>query len=348
MKKPVLIVIIMVAVLVIGGGAYWLGTRSSTNTNTTNQTAANANTAVNANISAPKVTYAANTDKTLYGFDMVKEWTNVAPEEVQKSITAEQRNGYEVVYFSTNSDSAVLSVSEKKADGKLSAAAIVAGDRSQLATNPNAKMTNERVNQSDAQTEIHVTSGTNQFTVFSRYLITFSTDTETRWTLMEVTVPTSRTDQYREIVAHLLDSLQLAGSSANTNASQADTEGAFAATGEKVNDLLYRENFSTIELGTHRKNDPPQTASYGISRINYSGEDLAYHLVTTDGFPAEGSLTLKVYDYAAGNMFAGEQKLDIKRGSNGLCCFSPPGQGRYQYLFYYGTDLVKVLDLTSE
>ncbi len=341
MKKPVVITIIILAVLAIAGGAYWLGTRSNTNANVTNQPASNAN------VSAPNVIYETNSSNSLYVFDMVKEWTSVTPEEVQKSIPEEQRHGYSIMYFSTNPDSVVLSVSEKGVvDSKMSMAEIVADDKARADKNPNADMTNESVNQSDARTEIHVTSGANQYTVFSRYLIFFAGDNRTSWALMEVTVPTSRVTQYKSIVTHLLDSLQIAGSGTNTNRTSANA--GFSASGEKVNDRIYSDNFASIELGTHKKNDPPQTASYGISRLDDSSEDLAYSITTTNAFPSEGSLTLKVYDYAAGKIFGGEQKLDAKRGSNGLCCFSPPGKGRYQYLFYYGNNLVKTLELISE
>ncbi|RJO58898.1 hypothetical protein C4546_04845 [Candidatus Parcubacteria bacterium] len=347
MKKNLIIIICVIAALAIGGVAYWLGTRSGAENKNINQASGNANAAALANSPTPNLTYEtyANHDP-LYTFVVVKEWTSIAPAEVQKSLTEEQRNGYEIKYYASNPDSVVLAVSEKRSTTLTSMSAIVANDKTKSQANKNITLVDERVNQADARTEMLVTSSANTFSVYSRYLVINSTGTETRWALMEVTVPASRTSQYASVVTRLLDSLQIAGASVNTN--QASAVEGFSVGGEKVNDPVYKEKFTSIQLGKLTKNSSPQSAAYGISKMDYSEEDLAYQINTTDAFPVQTQMTIKAYDYAAGKIFAGEQKLDVKRGSNGFCCFSPPGQGRYQYLFYLGTDLVKTIELTSE
>ncbi|MFA5134412.1 MAG: hypothetical protein WC505_01335 [Patescibacteria group bacterium] len=354
MKKTVAIIVVVIMMLAVAGGAYWFGTRSETDDKNTNVAVTNANhanlntnTAALTNASAPNVTYETYSNHgTLYTFDVVSEWTSIAPAEVQKSITEEQRHGYEIVYFSSNPDSVVLAVSEKASATLATMPAITADDKSVAQANPNVTIVDERVNQADAQTEMTVRSGDSTYTVYSRYLIISAAGSETRWALMEVTVPSSRAAQYGAAAAHLLDSLQIAGSNANTG--QAGDAGGFSAAGEKINELAYRQNFSAIDLCSLKKDASPETARAGIASLDYETEQLSYRVVTTNAITEQTTLTLKTYDYAAGQVFAGEQQLDVMPGTNSLCCFSAPGTGRYQYLFYYGTDLVKALELSSE
>jgi hypothetical protein len=181
----------------------------------------NAKAAIDAD--APVLTYEAfaNHDP-LYTFDVVKEWTSIAPAEVQKSVTMEQLHGYGIVYYSSSADSVALSVSEKSSASLTTMSAIIADDKSVAKANPNVTMTDERINQTDARTEMTVTSGSAAYTVYSRYLIVSAVGNNARWALMEVTVPTNRIAQYANVVARLLDSLQIAGATANTNQASVD------------------------------------------------------------------------------------------------------------------------------
>lgn len=154
------------------------------------------------------VTYETYMDHgPLYVFDIVKEWTAIAPEEIQKSITEEQRHGYGIVFFASNPDAVTMSVSEKTSSDLHTLAAIVADDKAQSSSNQNVTWVDERMEEGGARTELTTTSGTTAYTVFSRYLVVSSSPAETRWAMMELAVPTSRTVQYGTIISHLLDSL---------------------------------------------------------------------------------------------------------------------------------------------
>lgn len=212
MKKTIIIVLIIIAVLAIGGIAYWLGTHTSTNTNQsqTNQTQENKNVAAVTNTPAPNATYETYTSHgPLYTFDTIKEWTSIAAAEIQKSIPEEQRHGYNIVYFSSNTDTVTLAVSEKKSAELSTLQGIIADDRSITAKNPNITVTDERISQSDARIEMKIVSGTNEFIVYSRYLIISTANGETSWALMEISVPGSHASQYQQIISHLLDSFKL-------------------------------------------------------------------------------------------------------------------------------------------
>jgi len=90
MKKPITILLIVIAVLAIAAGAYWFGSRSAENKQSVSQTNANLNSNANTNINLakPNVAYEPfSGDLSNYSFDIVKEWIKVAPEEIQKSIT---------------------------------------------------------------------------------------------------------------------------------------------------------------------------------------------------------------------------------------------------------------------
>jgi len=339
------LLIIIVVIVIVGAGVGIFSVTQNKNDNAGNSPLTN--TASQINAPAPEVTYEAFSGSVSgYNFDIIAEWTSIAPAEIQKSITEEQRHGYEIVYFSSSTDMVSLAVSEKKSVELSDLEEIVADDRSVSANNQDVTIMNERLGQTDARTELKITAGANEFIVTSRYLLLPPTAAnETRWTLMEITVPTNRTNQYRDIVTHLLDSLMLTSSENGADTAAAND---FAATGEKINGLLFSQNFSTIELGTLPKNASVASASYNISKMNYSNEELAYHFITTDSAAAESQMTLKVYDYTAGKLFEGSQELAVKRGDNNFCCFSPPGQGQYQYMFYLGADLIKTLKLTSE
>jgi hypothetical protein len=342
-NKILLIIAVVVIIVGVGVGIYLATQNKNANSNTSTAS----NTTNQVNTPAPQVTYEPfEGSESGYSFDVIAEWTSIAPAEIQKSITEEQRHGYEIVYFSSSTDMVSLAVSEKKSEELSDLEEIVADDRSVSANNQDVTIMNERLGQTDARTELKITAGANEFVVTSRYLLLPPTAAnETRWTLMEITVPTNRTNQYRDIVTHLLDSLKLTSSENGADTAAAND---FAATGEKINGLLLGQNFSTIELGALPKNASVASASYNISKMNYSNEELAYHFITTDSAAAESQMTLKVYDYTAGKLFEGSQELTVKRGDNNFCCFSPPGQGQYQYMFYLGADLIKILELTSE
>ncbi len=213
MNKTTLIVVSVIVVAAIAFGAFWLGNRSKNeNTNTVNNSNAPATTANQPTVNA---TYEAFSNTALasgYTFDTVSEWTSVAPEEVQKSITEEQRNGYELVYYSSNPDAVVLAVSEKRTSETVSSlSAVVEAD---LATTRSQQsdltVLDQRAGTSDAQTELRLKTATIDYTIFSRYLaLPPADDGQNRWALMEVSVPTTRTSQYSDIVMHLVDSLQL-------------------------------------------------------------------------------------------------------------------------------------------
>lgn len=364
MKKPLVssiaVIVMAGAALAIlrfgfsGGEDTWLcengqwvkhGSPSAAKPTTGCGTAQNSGALVNAPV--PNVTYAAYAGQgSLYTFDTVQEWTSIAPAEIQKSIPVEQRHGYAIQYFASNADAVTFSVSEKQSAELSTMAAIVADDKSVAQTNQSITWVNQSLGQSDARTELKQITGSTQYTVYSRYFITFSGAAETRWALMEVAVPASRTSQYSSVVSHLLDSLTIAPASTNTNSTAQD--GTFSATGEKVNDPVYRDNFDTIELGVLAKNAAPTTAQYGQSRLNYQTQQLSYHIQSSAAFADNSQMTVKAYDYAAGKLFDGSQSLTVRPGENNSCCYSPPGQGRYQYLFYLGPDLVKTLDVTSE
>jgi hypothetical protein len=177
---------------------------------TTGCGAANSNAIANVNIEAPNVTYSAFSGQgLLYTFDTVKEWTSIAPEEVIKSITEEQRHGYQIIYSSSNPNAVVLSVSEKRSTDLSTMNEIVADDKAVAGANNPATWIDETIGQSDARTVARQTSGTTDYTIYSRYLITYSGAGDTRWAMMEVAVPSSRVDQYGTVVDHLLDSLSL-------------------------------------------------------------------------------------------------------------------------------------------
>lgn len=215
MKKPITIVLIVVAVLAVGGIAYWLGTRTNKNINQsqTNLAQENKNTAAITNTPIPSATYETYTSHgPLYTFDTVKEWTSIAAAEIQKSVTEEQRHGYNIVYFSSNPDTVTLAVSEKKSAELTTIQQIIADDKSEAAKNPNITITDERIGQSDARIEMKVQSGTSEFIVYSRYLIISTVNGETSWALMEISVPGSRVNQYKGIISHLQDSLKLTNS----------------------------------------------------------------------------------------------------------------------------------------
>jgi hypothetical protein len=347
MKKTKIIIGSIVVVIVIAAGAYFLGARSKSNVNV--NTGNTSTSLANTNQTPPKVTYEENANSGKpYTFEMVREWTSVAPSEVEKSLTPEQLRGYKLVYYSTNSDVVVFAVSEKKADiNNKSLADIVNEDITYAQDNePGYTIINKQLNTSDAKTEANMKSGNRSYFVYSRYLVLPATaDGKGYWVLIEVSVPTSQAERYRAIANQLLDMVKIASGSLNTNSASSAEE--FSANGEKINDPVFTEKFQTIELGSLLKNSSPATATYGISQIQYATQNVAYHVVTTDKLTDSKKLVIKAYDYAAKKLFDGSQSMDIKPGENSSCCFAPPGQGTYQYLFYLDGSLIKTVELKA-
>ncbi len=264
----------------------------------------NANTSVNSNLPAPNVTYETNTTQSpLYAFDAVKEWTSVAPSEIQKSITEEQRHGYDIVYFASNPDAVTLSVSEKKSADLTSIEAIVADDRSQAQSNSSITWIEQRLGQTDARTELTTVSGTTAYTVYSRYLIVSSAASETRWAIMEVAVPASRTSQYQGVVADLLDSLKLAN--------EASTSGI---------DLSSQFNWSTMNQGPYRDKITYSTSS-DLMNWTPSGKILAEHASVPGAVIKAGTIFVYFVDVSADGVK--EQLGMVKSTDNGQTWSAP-------------------------
>lgn len=233
----------------------------------------------NENLSMPTVTYETNTTQSpLYSFDTVKEWTSIAPAEVQKSITQEQRHGYEIVYFASNTDAVTFSVSEKKSSELKNISAIVADDKSVAQTNQSITWIDQRLGATDARTELKTVSGTTEYTVYTRYLIVSASTNETRWALMEVAVPASRTSQYQGVVADLLDSLKLA--------SEASSNGV---------DLSNQFNWSTMNQGPYRDKITYAT-SPDLLTWTGSGRILAEHASVPGAVIKDGTIFVYFVD----------------------------------------------------
>ena len=267
---------------------------------TTNQ---NVNTSNYTNLPVPNVTYATNTDRSpLYVFDTVDEWTSIAPEEIQKSVTAEQRHGYEIQYFASNTDAVTFSVSEKKSTELMNIAAIVADDRSVSKNNTSVTWLNERLGQNDARTELRQVVGTADYTVYSRYLIVSSAGGETRWALAEIGVPAAKKNQYTGVVAHLLDALMLADGSA----SNVDLSGQF--------------NWSTMNQGPY--NDKVTYAtSINLTNWTASGKILAEHASVPGAVVKDGTIFAYFVDVSQDGLK--EQLGLVKSTDQGLTWSAP-------------------------
>lgn len=115
MNKNILIVIIIVLLVVISVGAYFMTKDKSTNTNT-NSSATNANSQ-NTNVSLLQVNYEIfSNEGELVAFKHPTEWIKIMPEEIMKTSTLEQRNYYNIIHYSSNTEGASLVVSKKSLD----------------------------------------------------------------------------------------------------------------------------------------------------------------------------------------------------------------------------------------
>jgi len=140
--------------------------------------------------------------------------------------------------------------------------------------------------------------------------------------------------------------------STNTNGQNVSTaeKREFSASGEKINNPVYNNNFNSIKIGSipkERETIPgePFTEDYLISSDT---EGIQFQVITTESFPVEGRLTVRAYDKANKSVFSETITLDLRRGANTMCCYPVPGLGEYEAMFYYDNSLVRVLDMTVE
>ena len=211
MKKTSTILLIIIVVLGIAVGAYRCGTRSA-DKKQSDQTDVNLNINANSNInvSKPNVTYEPfSGDLPDYGFDTVKEWIKVAPEEVQKSVTEEQRHGYDIVYYSTNPEGAVYSISEKRIVENWTMSQVVEDDLATVQQSiADAAVTGQRINAADAFVELAIKKEASEYVLYYHYLMLPPANNQYRWAMMEIFLPKGKTTPYQEVVAHLQDSLK--------------------------------------------------------------------------------------------------------------------------------------------
>ncbi|MDD5566756.1 MAG: hypothetical protein PHH01_01030, partial [Patescibacteria group bacterium] len=259
--------------------------------------ATNTNTAANTNLPVPNVTYVPYANQELlFTFDTVDEWTSIAPEEIQKSVTAEQRHGYEIQYFSSNTDAVTFSVSEKKSAELTNIAAIVADDRSVSKDSQSITWVDERLGQSDARTELRQIAGATEYTIYSRYLIVSSAAGETRWALAEIGVPSAKKNQYSGVVAHLLDALQLSDdSSGNADPSK-------------------QLNWSTMDQGPYRDKVTYATGA-NLTDWRVSGKILAEHASVPGAVVKDGTIFVYFVDVSQEGLK--EQLGMVKSTDNG-------------------------------
>jgi len=220
MKKPITILLIVIAVLAIAAGAYWFGSRSAENKQSVSQTNANLNSNANTNINLakPNVAYEPfSGDLSNYSFDIVKEWIKVAPEEIQKSITEEQRHGYDIIYYSTNPDGVVYSISEKRIAENWTMSQVVTDDSaaSQKST-PGIVVTGQKINEADAFVELSIKNETSDYVLYYHYLMLPVINGQYRWAMMEIFLSKEKVAPYQEVITHLQDSLKIGtGTSVN-------------------------------------------------------------------------------------------------------------------------------------
>lgn len=135
----------------------------------------------------------------------------------------------------------------------------------------------------------------------------------------------------------------------NTNAASNTTDSGeekeFSASGEKINDPLYGDNFISIKIGSVAKEAERGAAFVEDDSIDSEKEYIQFQVVTSDSFPEEGSITAKGY-HLENEKFEGESiALSLRRGTNVLCCYPTPQAGKYEVLFYYDNSLVKVVEM---
>jgi hypothetical protein len=206
-------VIIFLSILILAGigfGVYWFAThgRVATVVNITSEQ--NENAAQNANLSAPDVTFVQRIGEgERFVYDTVGEWTVIAPEEVQKSVTEEQRNGYRIIHYATNPDGVALSISMKSSPQPTTMSAIVEGDIAfGIERQPGLSITTREIGEATATLSATFLANSVPYNVSSRYLLLPpSTEAATSWAILEVATPSDRAARYRSILDHLLDSL---------------------------------------------------------------------------------------------------------------------------------------------
>jgi len=208
MKKIVLIIVIVVALVGVGFGAYYLGT-SNKKEEPANTTPTNTQNTTN----VPPATYETFSETGGYvGFDTVSEWTSIAPEEVQKAIPAEQRHGYEVVYYAANPEGIILSVAKKPlVKGTVTLEQNFEDDLT-LAQQQSAsyRLINKKVTDEYAEVEATIPINNTPYTIYGRAVMkSVPEGNQDLYYLLQVSVPSNRSQAYGEVIRHLLDSLTL-------------------------------------------------------------------------------------------------------------------------------------------
>lgn len=208
MKKIMIVVIVAVALIGIGLGVYYLGTLSKEE-KPANTAPTNAQNTAN----VPPATYETFSETGGYvGFDTVSEWTSIAPAEVQKAIPAEQRHGYEVIYYAANPEGVILSVAKKPlAKGAVTLEQNFEDDL-KLAQQQSAsyRLVNKKITNEYAEVEATIPINNTPYIIYGRAVMKSVPEGDQDWYyLLQVSVPSNRSQAYGEVIRHLLDSLTL-------------------------------------------------------------------------------------------------------------------------------------------
>ena len=212
MKKGVLILIIAIILIGLGVGIYFLTQKKETNTNAN----ANINTNSQANLNVQKaqpVNYSAYSgpEKRVV-FNTVTEWTTIAPEEVEKSLTSEMKDIYNIIYYGINPETVILAISQRTFEkGRYTLSEMLDEEvKTGQSSNPDYRI--EKIKQT---TDYITFNGYfNRQTVVwvsvSKATFVSADPANDYYYLMELTMPESLKARYSDIIDDLLNSFQKA------------------------------------------------------------------------------------------------------------------------------------------
>jgi len=213
MKKTILIIVIVLIVIGIGIGIYFLVTQkkeTTTNLNTSTTKEPVTNTIVN-KVTPPNYERFAESGGYI-SFDKIQEWTEISPEQIQKAITEEQRNGYTIVYYSANPAGVVLAVSKKSFESGAKTLTQNFDDDTELAQKQSAsyKIIDKKITDDSARSEAQITIQDKSYTIYSKAMMkNVSGENKDWYYIMEVSVPDNLEESYSDVTNYLFDSMSI-------------------------------------------------------------------------------------------------------------------------------------------
>lgn len=202
-------VIILIIILLAGAGiSLYFFTKKEKEANNTNNTNSVNTASQNINLNLPPVNYQTySNEEELVTFKHPVEWIKIMPEEIMKTSTLEQRNYYNIIHYSSNTEGVSLVVSKKSLDKDINTLNEVVNNDQEFAkkTIPDYEIINQNIYEDDGlYSARYPAQGINYITDSKELKIN---EGGLDWFyIAEVSFPEDSKSKYSQITAEILDS----------------------------------------------------------------------------------------------------------------------------------------------